>query len=100
MGKNLGDDLREGKATLPLIAAMQRGSPQEGQLIRDAIVSGGASQLDAIVSLVKKTGALEVTRNAAAAEARRAVDAASRLPDNAYSRGLLELAAQLLTRRH
>jgi octaprenyl-diphosphate synthase len=100
MGKNLGDDLREGKATLPLIAAMERGSPEQREIIRRAIETGGAAELDRILSIVKETGALDVTRDAAAAEARRAVDAASRLPRNEYSQGLLQLAAQLLARRH
>ena len=99
MGKNLGDDLREGKATLPLIAAMQRGTPHESALIRHAIETGGASELEAIVAIVRGTGALEVTREAAAAEAARAIEAARQLPRNAYSGGLLELAAQLLSRR-
>jgi octaprenyl-diphosphate synthase len=100
MGKNLGDDLREGKATLPLIAAMQRGTSEQRDLIRHAIETAGVAQLDQIVSIVRETGALEVTRHAAAAEARRAVEAARQLPDNAYSQGLLQLAAQLLQRRH
>src|SRR3954469_3926757 len=71
MGKNLGDDLREGKATLPLIAAMQRGSAEESALIRHAIETGGAGELARIVAIVRETGALDVTRDAAAAEARR-----------------------------
>jgi octaprenyl-diphosphate synthase len=100
MGKNLGDDLREGKATLPLIAAMQRGSPGQREMIRHAIETGGLGELENIVAIVKQTGALDVTRDAAAAEARRAVDAASQLPPNPYSQGLLQLAAQLLARRH
>jgi octaprenyl-diphosphate synthase len=100
MGKNLGDDLREGKATLPLIAAMQRGTPEQRSLIRHAIETGGVAELDRIVAIVRETGALEVTRDAAAAEARRAVAAASRLPKNGYSQGLLQLAAQLLQRRN
>jgi octaprenyl-diphosphate synthase len=100
MGKNLGDDLREGKATLPLIAAMQRGSPDQREMIRRAIETGGVGELESIVAIVKQTGALDVTRDAAAAEARRAVDAASQLPPNPYSQGLLQLAAQLLARRH
>lgn len=99
MGKNLGDDLREGKATLPLIAAIQRGTPAQGDTIRRAIESGGAGELDAIVAIVRETGALDVTREAAAAEAARAVDAARVLPANEYSQGLLQLAAQLLQRR-
>jgi octaprenyl-diphosphate synthase len=100
MGKNLGDDLREGKATLPLIAAMQRGTPEQREIIRHAIETGGLGELARIVSIVHETGALDVTRDAAAAEARRAVDVASRLPANPYSEGLLQLAAQLLERRH
>jgi octaprenyl-diphosphate synthase len=99
MGKNLGDDLREGKATLPLIAAMQRATPAHREIIRHAIETGGLSELDRIVAIVKETGALEVARDAAAAEAARAVDAASQLPANPYSQGLLQLAAQLLERR-
>jgi octaprenyl-diphosphate synthase len=100
MGKNLGDDLREGKATLPLIAAMQRGTPAERDLIRKAIETGGVGELEHIIAIVKHTGALDVTRDAAAAEARRAMEAARELPDNAYTQGLLQLAAQLLQRRN
>ena len=100
MGKNLGDDLREGKATLPLIAAMQRGTPEQREIIRSAVETGAVGELDRIVAIVKETGALQVTRDAAAQEAKRAVDAASLLPRNAYSQGLLQLAAQLLARRN
>jgi octaprenyl-diphosphate synthase len=99
MGKNIGDDLREGKATLPLIAAMQRGTPDQRDVIRHAIETGGVAELERIVAIVKDTGSLEVTRAAAAAEAQRAFDAARHLPPNAYSQGLLQLAAQLLQRR-
>jgi len=100
MGKNLGDDLREGKATLPLIAAMQRGTPEQRQLVRHAIEEGAVGELDAIVAIVRETGSLEVTRAAAAAEAQRAIDCAQRLPRNEYSGGLVQLAAQLLERRN
>lgn len=100
MGKNLGDDLREGKATLPLIAAMQRGSAAQKDLIRHAIENGAVSELDAIVAIVRQTGALEVTRQAAAAEAQRAIDALAGLPANDHASGLLQLAAQLLQRRN
>jgi octaprenyl-diphosphate synthase len=99
MGKNLGDDLREGKATLPLIAAMQRGTPAQRDLVRSAIAEGRASELEAIVAVVRSTGALEVTRAAAAAEAHRAMQCARMLPANAHTDGLLQLAAQLLERR-
>jgi octaprenyl-diphosphate synthase len=100
MGKNLGDDLREGKATLPLISAMQRGTASQRELIRHAVETGGVTELDQIIAIVRDTGALEVTRDAAAAEARRAVEAARKLPGNPYTEGLLRLAAQLLERRN
>ena len=100
MGKNLGDDLREGKATLPLIAAMERGTAEQRRIVQEAIQTGGVGELERIVAIVKETGALVVTREAAAAEAQRAVEAARLLPDNPYSQGLLQLAAQLLQRRH
>ncbi len=100
MGKNLGDDLREGKATLPLIAAMQRGSVAQRDLIRHAIEHGAVDELDAIVCIVRETGALEVTRDAAAAEARRAMRCCDALPRNDHTAGLLQLASSLLERRH
>ena len=100
MGKNLGDDLREGKATLPLISAMQRGSLEQRQLIKTAIETGGMAMLDQVVDIVKSTGAIEVSREAAAQEARRAMAAAQRLPANAHSACLIELAEQLLRRDH
>ena len=99
MGKNLGDDLREGKATLPLIIAMQRGSEVERSTIKQAIESGGTGQIGSIVAIVQKTGALEATRQAAAAEARRALKALENLPQNSYSDALRALASQLLERR-
>jgi octaprenyl-diphosphate synthase len=99
MGKNLGDDLREGKATLPLIIAMQRGTDAERQLISQAIETGGTGQMAQIMDIVQQTGALQATRDAAASEAQRAVNALSGLPKNIYSDALLELASQLLGRR-
>ena len=99
MGKNLGDDLREGKATLPLIVAMQRGTPAERQIIREAIETGGTARMTEIIRVVQKTGALVATRAAAAAEAQRALDALKNLPQNTYSDALQQLASQLLERR-
>ena len=99
MGKNLGDDLREGKATLPLIIAMQRGDTAERETVRSAIESGSTEQLPRIIEIVRTTGALGATRAAAAAEAQRALDAADGLPAGTYKDGLLQLAAQLLERR-
>ncbi len=100
MGKNMGDDLREGKTTLPLIAAMQRGTLEQRQLIQSAIQNGSVSMLDQVIQIVRETGALEVAREAAALEARRAVAAARRLPNNPFSSCLTHLATQLLARDH
>jgi len=100
MGKNLGDDLREGKVTLPLIAAMHRGTTDQRALIRGAVETGALDALDAIVAIVRDTGALQVAHAAAAAEAQRAIDAARSLPENDHAGGLIQLAASLLQRRH
>ena len=100
MGKNLGDDLREGKTTLPLIAAMQRDTEQERTTIQTAIETGDLNMLDAVVSIVHKTGALEVAKASARAEAARAIEAAKRLPSNEYTGCLINLATQLLERNH
>ncbi|WP_436278480.1 polyprenyl synthetase family protein [Ottowia thiooxydans] len=99
MGKNLGDDLREGKATLPLILAMRLGSEEQARLVRQAIETGSTEDLPAIAEIVRQTGALERTRAAAADQAQRAIDAARMLPSNEYTDSLLELASQLLLRR-
>lgn len=99
LGKNLGDDLREGKTTLPLIIAMQKGSASQKELIQNAIKEGRVDQLADIVSIVHETGAMVVTREAAMAEARRALKALSPLEDSEYKRGLADLAEGLLSRK-
>ncbi len=99
MGKNLGDDLREGKVTLPLIIAMQRGTDAERATIRQAIETGNTEQMAHILAIVHQTGALRATRDAAAAEAQRALDALQTLAKNPYSEALEQLASQLLARR-
>ena len=99
MGKSLGDDLREGKATLPLIAAMQRGTAEERALIRGAIENGSVSELDNVIAIVHRTGALDVSRQAAAREAERAIFAARRLPAGPHAASLIQLASQLLERQ-
>ncbi|HEX7741015.1 MAG TPA: polyprenyl synthetase family protein, partial [Sphingobium sp.] len=98
-GKNVGDDLREGKTTLPLIFAMQHGTPAQSELVRAAIEAGDTTQLGKVVEIVRETGALAASRAAAAAEAQRAIHALKDLPSNLHASGLLQLAAQLLERR-
>lgn len=99
LGKNLGDDLREGKVTLPIICALRAGDETQRKLIRDAIEHGRLENLPAIQAIIVGTGALEAARLAAHAEAERAMAAARQLPTNEYQTALLQLAASLLTRR-
>ena len=99
LGKNLGDDLREGKVTLPLICTLQQCNPAQATLIRQAIEQGSTDQLDEILQVVRNTGGLLAARHAAEAEAGRAVAAAQALPANAYTRSLIQLAAALQERR-
>jgi octaprenyl-diphosphate synthase len=99
MGKNLGDDLREGKTTLPLIMAMQLGTSSQRDTVREAIETGAVTELPTIAAIVKQTGALEATLQVASNEAQRAIQAARQLPVNRHAEGLLQLAAQLLERR-
>lgn len=100
MGKNLGDDLREGKATLPLIAAMQRGTASECSIIKRAIENGDASLLDSVVAIVQRTGALTVAFEASQQEALRAVASAELLPQTPYRESLVALAHQSISRDH
>lgn len=100
MGKSLGDDLREGKATLPLIAAMQRGSPDQRAIIKSAIENGSVDQLASVIDIVRQTGALEVSHQAAIREAQRAIEAVRKLPAGPYTDGLIQLAGDLLKRQH
>ena len=99
LGKNLGDDLREGKVTLPLIVAMQRGTPDEAALVRHAIESGSTDELPAILQIVRNCGALQQARHVASEQAQRAVEALQGFNANPYTESLLELSAQLLQRR-
>ncbi len=99
MGKNLGDDLREGKATLPLIIAMQRGTPQECALVKHAIENGEVQALQTIAEIVRNTGAMQATRDAASEQAQLALAALTHLPDTPYKQAMAELAEQLLSRQ-
>ena len=99
MGKNIGDDLREGKATLPLIAAMQRSSVDDAAVVRRAIEEGSTEALDDVIAIVARSGALDIARAAAQAEAQRAIDAISILPESRHRAALIQLGTQLLLRR-
>ena len=98
LGKNVGDDLREGKPTLPLLIAMERGTPEERELIRHAIEHGEVERLADIVAIVRRTGALEATREAARREAEIAKNSLSAWPASKALEALLELSARSVER--
>jgi len=99
-GKHLGDDLAEGKPTLPLIHVMQKGSPEQAALVRSAIENGGRDDFAAVLAAIKDTCALEETRRYAAAEAQLAIDAISTLPPSIFKDALLQLSDFAVRRNH
>lgn len=88
MGKNVGDDLAEGKPTLPLIYAMANGSDDEKQLIRQAVRKGGLDDLPRILDIVNRSGALEYTMERAKGEAKAALDCLETLPESDHRNAL------------
>ena len=99
-GKNLGDDLAEGKPTLPLIHALQHGNQEQRELIRLAVAQGGLSQLAGITEAIESTGGLEYTARLARAEADSALSALAGLPETPYSAALRTLAHFAVERTH
>jgi octaprenyl-diphosphate synthase len=97
-GKNLGDDLSEGKSTLPLIYAMQHGTREQAQLIRDVVSHGGRERFSAVLNAINDTGALHFTRQQAQLEANAAKQALKVLPQSRYTDCLLQLADFSVTR--
>ena len=98
LGKNVGDDLREGKPTLPLLIAMERGTAEQRTLLRRAIEHGEIARLDEVIEVVRATGALEATREAARAEADKACEALDLLPATAFREALLDLSVRSVER--
>ena len=90
-GKHLGDDLAEGKPTLPLIYVMQNGTPEQAACVRGAIENGGRDDFAAVLAAIRSTGALEHAKKQAKAEADLAVAAIEALPASTYKDSLLEL---------
>jgi octaprenyl-diphosphate synthase len=97
LGKNVGDDLREGKPTLPLIRVMEVGTPEQQQLIRQAIETGDAD-FAAVAAAISATDALEHTMDAAKAEANLAREALAGYPISVYLESLLEFCAFAVNR--
>jgi octaprenyl-diphosphate synthase len=98
IGKSLGDDLAEGKPTLPLIYTMRRGSAQQAALVRKAIAEGGRDDFNRVLQAIRACGALDYARAAAEREAEVARRAIAHLAESKYKRALLELASFAVTR--
>lgn len=92
MGKNLGDDLAEGKPTLPLIHAIQHGSEQQAKVVTDAIREGSRDAFNEVYAIVKATNAIEYTEQCADRAAAQAIAALQCLPESAYKQALITLA--------
>ncbi|PID49841.1 MAG: octaprenyl diphosphate synthase [Proteobacteria bacterium] len=92
LGKNIGDDLTEGKPTLPLIYALQHSEQPTAALLCQAIETGGLEQVDLIMQAIHDTGAIGYTIEAAKAEAERAIATLSLLPDSDHKQSLVSLA--------
>lgn len=100
MGKNVGDDLAEGKPTLPLIHVMREGSAEQAAVVRSAIESesGGLEHLDAVLAAIEQTGALDYTRAVAQKEADASLSALASLPDSDYKQALISLSQYAVDR--
>ncbi|MFZ6777285.1 octaprenyl diphosphate synthase [Undibacterium sp. Ji83W] len=100
IGKNVGDDLREGKPTLPLIYLMKNGTAEERELVRACIENGDESKFDAILAAITQSGALAYTQSEAVKAADRAAAAISAWPDNQYKQAMVKLCAFAVGRNH
>ena len=98
LGKNVGDDLAEGKPTLPLIHAMRTGTPEQAEVIANAIRQGDASQLPAILSIVQATGGMTYTLDCARQQVQDALSQLAQLPENRFTLALKHLAEFSLAR--
>jgi octaprenyl-diphosphate synthase len=99
LGKSLGDDLAEGKPTLPLIHVMKAGNPEQAEVVRSALEQGGREAFPEVIRAVKETGALDAALEVATGEADRAKQALASLPDSQYRDALLQLASFAVARR-
>jgi octaprenyl-diphosphate synthase len=100
IGKNLGDDLNEGKPTLPLLYAMQHGTSAEAEIIKRAIEHGGLDDLSIILNVVERTGALTHVRKVAATESELACASIAHFIDSPYKQAMLSLARFAASRNH
>ncbi len=92
LGKNIGDDLAEGKPTLPLIYTLRQGNNRQRELIRTAIEEGGLAQMEEVMDAIESTGSITYTARRAEDEASRATAALTAIPDSPFKQALLDLA--------
>jgi octaprenyl-diphosphate synthase len=100
MGKNIGNDLAEGKPTLPLIHALRKGTAAEVKLIRSAIKTGSHKKLDSIISIIESTGAIEYTAQTAKHHAQQAQSTLTHIPESPYRQALSDLAEFVVERSY
>ena len=100
LGKNVGDDLAEGKPTLPLIHAMREGTPEQAALVAECLRQGDASKLPEILTIVQTTGGMNYTLEAARSHVHSALEQLANLPDTHYTQALRQLAEFSLARTH
>lgn len=100
LGKNIGDDLAEGKPTLPLIHVLREGTPEQVAVVRSAIESGGLDRIDAVRAAIASTGAIEYTARSAQQEAEMAVQALEAIPESPFREALAGLARFAVSRTY
>lgn len=100
LGKNVGDDLADGKATLPLIHALRHGTPTQQLKIKESLLQGTLQYLPIVMEAIAETNAIEYTRGIAEGEVERAISALSALPDSIYKNALAEIAQYAVKRNY
>jgi octaprenyl-diphosphate synthase len=100
LGKNIGDDLAEGKPTLPLLYTMHNGNEAQRALIRSVIEEGGKDRINEVIAAIESTGAIAYTSRSAQIEADKAIAQLANIPDSPYKEALVALARFAVSRSH
>lgn len=100
IGKNVGDDLREGKATLPLIFLMEHGTAEQRALVRSCIENGDEQHFESVLSAVTTSGALDYTKKRAEEASARAISSIASLPESEFKEALMKLSVFAVHRNH
>ncbi|KTD51376.1 octaprenyl diphosphate synthase IspB [Legionella quinlivanii] len=100
IGKNIGDDLADGKATMPLLHALEHSNPEQQQIIRESLQTGNRDKLEAILEIIEETESIAYTKQCAAEEVNHALSALDILPASQYKTALVELAEFAINRNH